>query len=396
MTTQAIDAGRPGERQDMVDGLRGYALLGLFLVHMCELFELYWAVEVPPSVVHDTVFAIFAGKAYAIFALCFGFSVFAMMDGEARRGRDFTGRLAWRLGILLVIGLLHGLIYRGEIIQILSVLGLSMLLINRIRSLKALWALAAFFFLQPWSLFRIAAALSGQEWAVSQPNFMHDPAMPIYLTGTFVQNVVANLWDGQVMKWWFMFESGRMSQILGLFVLGLILGRTGFFAAEDRHARTRRIAIVAVLVAIFAARWLRNLPAETLFGADLGGAAWVWGMASSAWVDLGWTILSVLLFVEVWRLLKGRVIGWLAPAGRMTLTLYIAQSLVFVPVFYGYGLGGYATIGQTQAFVIGVIAFAIQMAFAAWWFSRYRYGPLEWGLRSATWLRKVPMRKTAS
>lgn len=394
MTDAAVSRPVSADRQDMVDGLRGYALLGLFLVHMCELFELYWAIEVPPSVVHDAVFGIFAGKAYALFALCFGFSVFAMMDGEARRGRDFTGRLAWRLGILLVIGLLHGLIYRGDIIQILAVLGLLMLAINRVRSLAWLWAIAAFFFLQPWMLFRIAAALSGQDWAVSAPNFTHDPAMPIYLNGTLAQMLVANLWDGMVMKWWFMFESGRISQIMGLFVVGLILGRTGFFAAGDRFARVRRVAIVAVLAATLAFREARDPLTAALFPNGLGGADWVWGMTTGAWVDLGWTILSVLLFVEVWRLLKGRVLDWLAPAGRMTLTLYIVQSLVFVPVFYGFGLGGYETIGQTQAFVIGVVAFVAQMIFAWLWFKRFRYGPLEWGLRSLTWLKAVPMRRT--
>lgn len=394
MTTEAIGVGRAGERLAAVDGLRGYALLGLFLVHMCELFELYWAIEVPPSAIHDAVFGIFAGKSYAIFALCFGFGVFAMMDGEARRGRNFTGRLAWRLGILLVIGLLHGLIYRGDIIQVLAVSGLLMLAINRIRSLAWLWAIAAVFFLQPWMLFRIAAALSGQAWAVSPPNFTHDPAMPIYLTGTLAQTLVANLWDGLTTKWWFMFESGRISQIMGLFVVGLILGRADFFGDGDRLKRVRRIAIPVLLVATLARRVFRGDLTTLLFHDSLGGADWVWTMMTGAWIDLGWTMLSVLLFVEVWHRLGGRILGWLAPAGRMTLTLYIVQSLVFVPVFYGFGLGGYQTIVQTQAFLIGIVAFGVQMLFASWWFTRYRYGPLEWGLRSLTWLKPVPLRRS--
>ncbi|RYG15509.1 MAG: DUF418 domain-containing protein, partial [Caulobacteraceae bacterium] len=186
--------------------------------------------------------------------------------------------------------------------------------------------------------------------------------------------------------------SGRMSQILGLFVVGLIFGRIGFFDAEDRFRTARRAAIAAVLVATLAFRELREPLTAALFPNGLGGADWVWGMTTGAWVDLGWTMLSILVFVEVWRLLKGRVLGVLAPAGRMTLTLYIAQSLVFVPVFYSFGLGGYATIGQTQAFWIGVAAFAVQLVFAALWFRRFRYGPLEWGLRSATWMQKVRMR----
>ena len=382
----------PEARLDMVDGLRGYALLGLFLVHMNELFELYWAVMPPQNVFHDWVFGIFAGKAYAIFAFCFGFSVFVMMDGAAKRGVDFTGRLAWRLLILFGIGWLHGLVYRGDIITVLSVLGLAMLAINRVKSVRWLWVIAVFFFLQPWNLFRIACALSGQAWANAGPNFANDPAMAVYLNGDLIQTLAANVWTGQVMKWWFMFESGRMSQILGLFVVGLIFGRIGFFAAEDRFRTARRVAIAAVLVAALTFRELRDPLSGALFPNGLGGADWVWGMTTGAWVDLGWTMLSVLGFVEIWRLLKGRGLGVLAPAGRMTLTLYIAQSLVFVPVFYSCGLGGYATIGQTQAFWIGVVAFAIQLVFAGLWFRRFRYGPLEWGLRSATWMRRVEMR----
>ncbi|RZJ97087.1 MAG: DUF418 domain-containing protein, partial [Brevundimonas sp.] len=160
----------------------------------------------------------------------------------------------------------------------------------------------------------------------------------------------------------------------------------------DRFITARRVAIAAVLAATLAFRELREPLTAALFSNGLGGVDWVWGMTTGAWVDLGWTVLSILVFVEVWRLLKGRGLGVLAPAGRMTLTLYIVQSLIFVPIFYSFGLGGYATIGQTQAFAIGVVAFAVQLVFAGLWFRRFRYGPLEWGLRSATWMQKVRMR----
>ena len=29
-------------RIDLVDALRGYALMGLFLIHMVEYYEIYW------------------------------------------------------------------------------------------------------------------------------------------------------------------------------------------------------------------------------------------------------------------------------------------------------------------------------------------------------------------
>ena len=58
------------KRVDVVDALRGYALLGLFMVHCVERFELYW-LDPKPDGWFDAVFMLFSGKAFAIFAYCF-------------------------------------------------------------------------------------------------------------------------------------------------------------------------------------------------------------------------------------------------------------------------------------------------------------------------------------
>ena len=76
-------------RIDLVDAVRGYALLGLFMVHCVERFELYW-LDPQPDAWFDGTMAVFAGKAFAIFALLFGFSFATIMGNERRRGGDFT------------------------------------------------------------------------------------------------------------------------------------------------------------------------------------------------------------------------------------------------------------------------------------------------------------------
>jgi len=83
----------PGSRITMVDALRGHALLGLFLVHCVERFELHW-LHPQPGPWFDGVFALFSGKAFAIFALLFGFSFATIMANERARGGDFTLRFA--------------------------------------------------------------------------------------------------------------------------------------------------------------------------------------------------------------------------------------------------------------------------------------------------------------
>src|SRR6187549_1349822 len=148
----------------MVDALRGYALLGLFMVHCVERFELYWLDPRPDPWVDGTM-AAFAGKAFAIFALLFGFSFATIMANERARGGDFTWRFAWRLLLLFTIGTLHALVYRGDILQVLAVVGLVMIPFDRLRSDKAVLLIALLLFAQVPLLLRAWAAGEGAPWA---------------------------------------------------------------------------------------------------------------------------------------------------------------------------------------------------------------------------------------
>ena len=155
------------KRIDMVDALRGFALLGLFLVHCVERFELYW-LDPRPDGWFDAVFAVFAGKAFAMFALLFGFSFATIMGNERARGGDFTARFAWRLALLFAIGTLHALVYRGDILQVLALIGLLMIPFDKVRSDKVLLVLAALLFLElPLLLRAWAAARYGPRPACS-------------------------------------------------------------------------------------------------------------------------------------------------------------------------------------------------------------------------------------
>jgi uncharacterized protein len=392
----ASEAPASDGRLEMVDALRGYALMGLFLVHMIEYFELYW-LDPRPSAVHDWVFALFAGKAYALFALCFGFSFYIIMHRAGERGMDFSRRFVWRLVVLAAIGWLHGLIYRGDIIVVLAPLGLLLVPLDRIRDNRLLGALAGLSFLLPWPLFRLAAGLAGAAWANQPPHFWSDPTLVHYALGGFGATLATNLWDGQVEKWWFYIESGRVMHIFGLFLLGLILGRTGFFAAPERFARLRWWAL-GIALAIGAALSLGgNAAVDSLgFGADQAMPRAALRDLLGAYRDLAWTAVSGLAVIALWQSAARPLLRPLVAVGRMTLTFYIGQSLLFVPVFYGFGLGLYAGIGQARALLLGLAAFAVQLGLARWWMRHYRYGPLEWTWRALTYTTmRIPFRRGA-
>src|SRR4051812_15863178 len=190
MVSTAASGAKPS-RLAIVDGLRGYALFGLFLVHMTGYFELYNARPVS-SVVQDSVLLLFLGKSFTLLAVCFGFSFFIMMDGARRRGQPFALRFAWRLALLFAIGWLHSLIYRGDIIVVLATAGFLLIPFDRIRSTRLLLVLGCVLLLQPFLIVRIIAGHYGVAWALAEPLFYHDGgAMRPSLFGSFGELVQA-------------------------------------------------------------------------------------------------------------------------------------------------------------------------------------------------------------
>jgi len=379
------------ERMEVVDVLRGYAIMGLFMAHAVEFFGLYWS-HPTPSIVHDVVFGLFEGKSFSLLALCFGLSFFIIMDRAGQRGIDFSARFVWRLAILFGFGWLYGLIYNGEVLQLLAPLGLILIPLNRIKNNTVLVICGTLCLLQPQMLWQAVQAAQGADWANQPPHYLSAAHNDVYIHGTFLDVIRLNMFEGQKVKWWYYIESGRMMQIVGLYLIGLVLGRLGVFARPDAFATGRRtamiIAAVVGLVLHFGHPALTGLVSRHA-GPD--AAPGIVGQIIDSLINLSQMVFTVMLLVELYLGVARTVLRPLAAAGRMTLTLYIMQGLVFVPLYYGFGLGWHAKLTQLQALGLGMAFFAVQLVFAHLWFRVFVYGPLEWIWRATTYLTlKVP------
>lgn len=381
------------DRIDMVDALRGYALLGLLLVHCVERFELYWLAP-HPDPWFDAVFALFSSKAYAIFALLFGFSFATIMANERARGGVATRRFVRRLLILLVIGTLQGLVYRGDILQVLAVIGLVLIPTDRIRSDRTLLVLAAIMLVQLPLLLRAWAASRGMGWAQQPPHYWGDSGLGTVASGSLAEVLAVNAGPGLLSKWSFYLENGRAAEIVGLFLIGMVLQRRALFA----DAAERRGMWVAILIGGAAVWSIASLAESRTLPLD-GPVMAVDSITTlfTRYRAVGATFFQIALFVLAWHTPLGRPLAILVPAGRMTLTLYVLQSLVFAPLFYGFGLGLHDDLSNRATILIGIAAFAVQILLAAAWFRAFRYGPLEWLWRAGTRGDfATPLRRTAS
>jgi len=378
------DAPTVSTRNDLIDTLRAFALIGVFMVHMFEQFEIYW-VSPQQNLTHTLITTLMMGKAFALLALCFGLSFFLLMDRSARRGEDFSARFVWRMVLLGLIGTAHGLIYRGDILVVLALLGIPLIPFYR-ASPRVLAGAAALFLLQPWIWAQIAIAASGAPWANQPPRHWVDPALALYQSADLMTVLKTNLFEGQLIKWLFFIETGRISLVMGLFLVGLMLGRSGFLDAPQRFVVQRRVAL-AVLAATALALYLAkpHLTALLPETPKPGMARVMAGNLLGGWFDMALMGTYVLLIVEAYQGFAGKALRLLAPMGRMTLTFYVVQSLIWVPVFYGFGLGAWKTLPQATALWLGVGYLVVQAVIARLWFGRFAYGPLEWLWRVATY-----------
>ncbi len=368
-------------RLEAIDALRGFALMGLFIVHMVEYFELYW-LHPEPGPIHTWVFLLFAGKSHSIFALLFGFSFYVMVENPEKIRRMSSTRFLWRMLLLFLIGYLHNLIYSGDILQTLAVAGMLLVVIAKLNN-RWLLICGITCLLQLPSIVQYALALNDSSytqpkfWALMANNFA------MFAHGTFGEVTHYNAWAVQHAKITLTLETGGFFNILGFFILGLWLARTHIMErAISKNIRTGPIALTLLLLSV-AFYWATQTISALL---PIEMPRWTFTQIAEKYTNIAMVgAMSCSIFWAYNTAAGSRLLKYLAPCGRMSLTLYTGQSLMFVPVFFGYGLAMHASMGQTTALLIGLAAWVAQMIFANLWFCHFTFGPVEYVWRKLTY-----------
>jgi len=391
---------KPKARIEIVDALRGSALFAILLLHSVEHFDFSRYPSSAPEwlrtldgQVRDTAFFLFGGKAYAIFGMMFGLSFFLILDRAAHRGQDFRARFLWRLAILAIIGWVHSLIYCGDILTFLAVMGLPLVILHSFSDRVLGWLSALFLLQLPfvWQLGR-AFLEAGHVPPVSHYGKYYGAIFPAFGAGGFFDVIRANLVNGQLAKWWWSIDNGRYLQMLGLFIWGLLLGRKRIF--ENPQASIR-LAMKALLIGALAFPVFYGVQLRLGHWLPRGPVLRLANTLAASYGDLAQTLIWAGGFILLYHLPRLRaVLRLLVPYGRMSLTCYVTQGLFWVPMYYNFGFGLYRHWGQFYSVLAGGVFFVAQLALAHWWLKRFHYGPLEWLWRCGTFLSTtIPFRK---
>ncbi len=160
---QTASLSDPKHRITMIDALRGFALLGILLVHMNQHYGIFsfgmmGQEQESPFPVLDSVVQwlsqhVIMGKFINIFAFLFGLSFFIQMDRAAQKGIDFRKRFLWRMAVLFVIGIIGNCFYTGDILSIYALFGAIMVFLFRFKNKILMLIVALLLFGVPRMLF---------------------------------------------------------------------------------------------------------------------------------------------------------------------------------------------------------------------------------------------------
>lgn len=383
-------------RLDVVDCLRGFAIVAIMLLHNLEHFDLYhkpagqpaWLVMLDKGI-WDSMFFLFSGKAYAIFALLFGVTFFIQMDNRDKRGEDFRPRFAWRLVLLLMFGLVNSAIYQGDILSFYAVLGFVLIPVARMGT-KAVFAIALLCMLQPYEWLNLMQALDHPAATLPDPaSWGYYARIDSYLKGdALLPAMVGNLSNGKMASVSWSWENGRFFQIIALFMLGMLAGRRGLFKATDEARRFWKRTLVIAALCFVPLFWVK-LNLATLVPGDALRRPLETMLVS--WSNVAFMLVLAPAFILLFHGIGARALRVFAPLGKMSLTSYMVQSLIGSTLYYGYGLALWESTGASVCLLIGIVLAVAQGLVSAWWLRHHKQGPLEALWHRATWWGHRPV-----
>lgn len=430
----AVEPLSAGDRIVALDALRGFALLGILLVNIMSfsgITALGAEVEGADRIVADLTKFFVQGKFLSLFAMLFGIGFCLQTTSLREKGAGLFPIWWRRLAVLFGIGLLHTLLDPAEV---LAVYALCAVLVPIFYQLPGKVVLLVAFVLmglphlytaivtpvyvaEPAAEVALPTAAEASSTAVAEeapvPAVLEEStatepqepemhawnaylgglAVRVHSSGSFAEVVdynrrfTAQRWTGSWVAYLW------MTVPMPLMIVGMLIGRSGFLTRLNQE-RTRLkkvfwlglgggIVMGIVVVALF------DLAGKSGWNPWIAfPAGWLFSL-SGLIMALAYSAGLLLLFP---RRSGASLQAALAPVGRMALTNYLLQTIICISLFYGFGLGLYGHVGASQAALIAVAIFAVQIGISRLWLRTFRLGPVEWLWRMATYWQVLALR----
>lgn len=297
-------------RIEVVDALRGFAVMAILLVHNLEhfIFPVYptgdpgW-LNILNDGVFNITFSLFAGKAYAIFALLFGFTFYIQSANQQRKGKDFGYRFLWRLVLLAVFATVNAAFFpAGDVLLLFVVVGVVLFVVRK-WSDCAILVTAIVFLLQPVEWYHYIVSLYDPSHTLPDLGVgaMYQEVAAYTKEGNLGEFLWKNITYGQKASLYWALGAGRFWQTVGLFLMGLYIGRKQLFVSSETNTR---FWVKALIISAIAFAPLFQLK-ELVMASDSLLVRGTVGTAFDMWQKFAFTVVLVASFCVA--LSKGRL-----------------------------------------------------------------------------------------
>ncbi|OAB43282.1 DUF418 domain-containing protein [Paenibacillus glacialis] len=331
-----------------LDVIRGFALIGIFLVNITMFFQ---EAGVSPTALPDNNWIqIFAtGKFYAIFSLLFGAGSALFLTRAKAKNQPYSLYVR-RMIVLLLIGLLHASVWGGDILQLYAIIGLVLLLLHKVPSK---WLLTISFSLHVLGI--IANILIYDYLYGGKEN------MPLFLN---ILQLITSLLS-----------------VLVYFIEGFSLMNMDILTRLKCRPKLHA-ALIAVLSSI------------AIVGVSI--------QFTTSSAKLSFSLLAILqpfltltYMLILIAMLKNKTGSFLLKPfksyGKMAMSNYLGQTVVgmfILPLFINTFQPAFLMIG------ICLLTWIVQIILSNVWLQYFYFGPIEWIWRCLTYLKMMPIRKT--
>lgn len=377
-------AGPAQVRAPTLDLLRGIAVLGILLVNIYS-FALPEVVRLDASLMPHysnleqwcwyLIYFFADTKFIALLSLAFGASLWLFAADKQALTDSELNNLQWRRSIsLLVFGAAHGyLLWDGDVLVTYALFSFVVWRWRYWGDRKLMFTALILFAIQ-------ALLYGGMFWLPAdvwqELSYMFDEAALAEEMAHYQQG-----WWQQASR---RFADALSMQLIAVFggwfpcsmmLVGVVLARRGYFSAQA-PANSSRLLMVTLLLGALLMLLTLLLNRASGFTSQY---ALTLGMELQMFAS-GVLAIAYALLIARWA----RTLVWpvcravLMAVGRMALTIYIMQTLIFTSIFYGYGLGWYGQLALSQLLLVIFSVWILQCVFAVLWLRYFYSGPLEW------------------
>lgn len=380
------------KRSVLVDAIRGIAILGILMMNAIGFSMPFSAYTNPTAfgnfdglnaVSWGFTHLLFDRKFITLLSLLFGVGIAILAERYRLNDKRASFLHFKRMAVLLIFGLIHAYgIWAGDILFFYAICGaLAYGLINARQ--PTLYKVATILIgisigmtvLGQWGLPYYSEnemAIFTTSWAPPEHHLQLEIAA---YTGSLSEQFSQRISSAVLLQTYGLF--GLMLWFgTGLMILGIALYRQGLFNGQINTTT------LLTLGAIFLCVGLATSSAGITFNNHHQWDALKSTYQGSLFNQLGSLITALgylLLIVGIYQ--KGMFISFfekMANVGRLALSNYLMQSIVFTFIFYGFGLGLFGQFQRWQLVLLVILAWLIQLYGSQMYLRYFKIGPFEY------------------